>query len=472
MKGIISLQNVDRENTFGDSDVRLLTTRANSMSVALENARLFDETSRHARESAALNEVGRDISSTLNLSSVMERIASHARVLLEADTSAIFLPEVDGSSYRAIVAQGVAAEEIKADTIQAGEGIIGTLAKQGKAEFINDTNMDPRGVQIPGTPEQEEERLMVAPLLTGDKVSGMMAVWRQGGEVFAPADLEFLQGLSLQAAIAIKNAQLFAEVEALKTRLQAENRYLQEEIKLEHNFEDIIGRSAALTKVLRLVEQVAATDATVLILGETGTGKELVARAVHHLSARRQRPLVKVNCAALPAPLLESELFGHERGAFTGATAQRIGRFELAHGGTIFLDEIGELPLESQVKLLRVLQDGDLERVGGSRTVRVDVRVIAATNRRLDQAIAAGTFREDLYYRLHVFPLTLPPLRERLEDLPWLVHHFVHTYAVKLGKRIETIPQAVMDAWHAHPWPGNVREMSRPHEMSRVPLPF
>ena len=161
----------------------------------------------------------------------------------------------------------------------------------------------------------------------------------------------------------------------------------------------------------------------------------------------------------MPAPLLESELFGHERGAFTGATAQHIGRFELAHGGTIFLDEIGELPLESQVKLLRVLQDGDLERVGGSRTVHVDVRVIAATNRQLDQAIAAGTFREDLYYRLHVFPLTLPPLRERLEDLPWLVNHFMHTYAVKLGKPIETIPQAVMDAWRAHPWPGNVREL-------------
>jgi formate hydrogenlyase transcriptional activator len=194
-----------------------------------------------------------------------------------------------------------------------------------------------------------------------------------------------------QAAIAIKNAQLFTEVEALKNRLQAENMYLQEEIKLAHNFDEIIGRSAALTKVLHLVEQVAATDATVLILGETGTGKELVARAVHHLSARRQRPLVKVTCAALPAPLLESELLGHERGAFTGATAQKIGHFELAHEGTIFLDEIGELPLESQVKLLRVLQDGELERVGGARTVHVDVRVMAATNRPLDLAIAAAT---------------------------------------------------------------------------------
>jgi GAF domain-containing protein len=213
VKGIISLQNVDRENAFSDSDVRLLTTLANSMSVALENARLFDETNRRARESAALNEVGRDISSTLNLSSLMERIASHARVLLGADTSAIFLPEAGGSSYRAIVVQGLSSEEIKADTIKAGEGIIGALAQQGKAEFINDTNKDPRGVQIPGTPDQSEERLMVAPLLAGDKVSGMMAVWRAGGEPFAQADLEFLEGLSLQAAIAIKNANLFDETE-------------------------------------------------------------------------------------------------------------------------------------------------------------------------------------------------------------------------------------------------------------------
>jgi transcriptional regulator with GAF, ATPase, and Fis domain len=334
---------------------------------------------------------------------------------------------------------------------------IGRIAAGWGPTYTNDTLADDR---LPNKPWLRANGLVSFagyPLLFQEELLGVLAMFSQ--RVMRPEEFDRLAVFARQAAIAIKNAQLFAEVEALKTRLQAENRYLQEEIQRAHNFEDIIGRSAALKQVLRLVEQVAATDATVLILGETGTGKELVARAVHHLSARRQRPLVKVNCAALPAPLLESELFGHERGAFTGATAQKIGRFELAHGGTIFLDEVGELPLESQVKLLRVLQDGDFERVGGSRTVHVDVRVIAATNRSLEQAIAAGTFREDLYYRLNVFPVTLPPLRERLEDLPELVNHFVHKYAVKLGKSIEPIPPAVMDAWHAYPWPGNVREL-------------
>jgi transcriptional regulator with GAF, ATPase, and Fis domain len=338
-----------------------------------------------------------------------------------------------------------------------GVAKIGRIALGWGPTYTNDTLADDR---LPNKPWLRDNGLVSFagyPLLFQEERLGVLALFSR--RVLRPEAFDRLAVFAHQAAIAIKNAQLFAEVEALKTRLQAENQYLQEEIKLDHNFEHIVGRSTALTRVLRLVEQVAATDATVLILGETGTGKELVARAVHSLSPRRQRPLVKVNCTTLPATLIESELFGHERGAFTGATAQKIGRFELAHGGTIFLDEIGELPLELQVKLLRVLQDGDLERVGGTRTVHVDVRVIAATNRPLEQAVAAGTFREDLYYRLHVFPLTLPPLRERPEDIPLLIHHFVHQFAAKLGKRVETIPQAVMDAWHAHPWPGNVREL-------------
>jgi DNA-binding NtrC family response regulator len=255
----------------------------------------------------------------------------------------------------------------------------------------------------------------------------------------------------------LKNA--LGEVEKLKNRLQAENIYLQQEIKLTHNFENIISRSRNFKKVLETVEQVAGTDATVLILGETGTGKELLARAVHHISAREDRPLVKVNCAALPASLIESELFGHEKGAFMGALGRRIGRFELADRGTVFLDEIAELPLELQAKLLRVLQEGEFERLGSANTIKVDVRVIVATNRDLEKAIARGNFREDLYYRLNVFPIRCPPLRERIEDIPLLVKHFVDRYGAKIGKKIETVPDEVMEALQGYGWPGNVREL-------------
>jgi DNA-binding NtrC family response regulator/ligand-binding sensor domain-containing protein len=260
-----------------------------------------------------------------------------------------------------------------------------------------------------------------------------------------------------EAAEALQKA--LSKVEQLKNRLHAENIYLQAEIKLEHNFTDIISRSSALQKILSKVEQVAATDATVLILGESGTGKELLARAVHNLSPRRDRPLVKVNCAALPANLIESELFGHEKGAFTGAIARKIGRFELANGGTIFLDEIGELPLELQAKLLRILQDGEFERVGGQQTLKVDTRVIAATNRDLKAEIQRRLFREDLYYRLYVFPITIPPLRDRKEDIPLLVNHFVKKYSARSGKKIESVSQHIIDTLQAYPWPGNVREL-------------
>ncbi len=249
------------------------------------------------------------------------------------------------------------------------------------------------------------------------------------------------------------------EVKDLKNRLQAENIYLQAEIKIVHNFEEIITGSKVFKEVLGKVEQVAATNATVLILGETGTGKELLVRAVHNLSERRERPLVKVNCAALPANLIESELFGHERGAFTGALSRKIGRFELANDGTIFLDEIGDLPLELQAKLLRVLQEGEFERLGSSSTIKVDVRIIAATNRELKKAVESGHFREDLYYRLNVFPIICLPLRERKEDIPLLVKHFSEKFGAKVGRQIESINPNVMDALIAYDWPGNVREL-------------
>ncbi len=269
--------------------------------------------------------------------------------------------------------------------------------------------------------------------------------------------LENEVGEKTRAAEALKNA--LSEVEILKNRLQAENNYLKDEIRLEHNFSDIIGQSEPLKRVLSEVEKVAATDASVLILGESGTGKELLARAIHDLSQRSERSLVKVNCAALPADLIENELFGHEKGAFTGAVSRKIGRFELASGGTIFLDEIGELSLALQPKLLRVLQEGEFERLGGIETIKVDVRVIAATNRDLAQAVEEDGFREDLYYRLNVVPIESPSLRERREDIPLLVQHFVEKYSVQTGKKIETISQSTMEKLKCYSWPGNVREL-------------
>ncbi len=260
-------------------------------------------------------------------------------------------------------------------------------------------------------------------------------------------------------AIVLRDIEERKRAEAALSRLRQETQYLKEEIKTQHNFDEIIGQSRELRSVLRSVETVAPTPATVLILGETGTGKELIARAIHDLSSARDRPLVKVNCAALPAGLIESELFGHERGAFTGALARKIGRFELADRGTIFLDEIGDLPLDMQAKLLRVLQEGEFERVGGTRTMKVNVRIIAATNRHLEQAVAEERFRADLYYRLNVFPVTVPALRERKDDIPPLVNYFVTKYTRKLGRSIRTVPDDVVGALVAYDWPGNIREL-------------
>lgn len=261
------------------------------------------------------------------------------------------------------------------------------------------------------------------------------------------------------------------EVEHLKDRLEAENVYLKEEIDTSHNFAEIITRSPVFHQILRQVEKVAATSTTVLIQGETGTGKELMARAIHTISDRHHRPLVKVNCAALPANLIESELFGHEKGAFTGAIQKRVGRFELAHQGTIFLDEVGDLPFQLQSKLLRVLQEGEFERLGNPQTIPVDVRVLAATNRDLEKMVEEGQFREDLFYRLHVFPITLPPLRDRREDIPLLVDHFVKKFSREVGKEIETVPPSEMDRLSEYHWPGNVRELENVVERAVILSP-
>jgi len=253
--------------------------------------------------------------------------------------------------------------------------------------------------------------------------------------------------------------QALAEIKKLKARLELEKEYLQEEIKLEHNHDTIIGQSNALKYVLYKIEQIAAIDTIVLILGETGTGKELVARAIHNLSQRKTRPMVKVNCASLSATVIESELFGHEKGSFTGSYSRHLGRFEVADGSTLFLDEIGELPLDLQAKLLRVLQDGEFERLGSSQTIRVDTRIIVATNRNLEEEVKQGRFREDLWYRLNIFPITMPPLRDRKEDIPLLVKFYVKKISRRIGKSIKNIPQSIMDTLQNYHWPGNIREL-------------
>lgn len=327
--------------------------------------------------------------------------------------------------------------------------------------------------------DQGAQVLCCVPLTTHAGTFGTINFASRNPEAFTAPDVELLQQVAGQVAIALENTLAFEEIDRLKDRLAVEKLYLEEEIRSEFNFEEIIGESPLLRSALSQVELAAPAGTTVLILGETGTGKELIARAIHNLSPRRERTFVKVNCASIPAGLLESELFGHERGAFTGALTQKIGRFEFADRGTLFLDEVGDLPLELQPKLLRVLQEQEFERLGGNRTLRVDVRVVAATNTDLAALVAERKFRSDLYYRLNVFPIHVPPLRERPEDVPLLVRYFVQKFSRRQNKTVAYVPADVMDALVNYPWPGNVRELENlieravllsPGKELRVPL--
>ncbi len=306
---------------------------------------------------------------------------------------------------------------------------------------------------------EDSQSVCCVPLVTRRGILGTLNVASADPGAFTPDEIELLTQVSSQLAIALENATAYREVRGIKDHLAEENQYLEAEIRLEHDFGDIIGDSPALKRVLQAVATVAPTDSTVLLRGETGTGKEMLARAIHHLSSRRDRTFVRLSLAALPVALIESELFGYEKGAFTGAATAKIGRLELANRGTLFLDEVGDIPMEVQPKLLRALQEREFERLGSTRTQRVDVRVIAATNRDLEQMIADGLFRRDLYYRLNVFPMLVPALRDRPEDIPALVHHFLGKFARLLDRRITSVPSATMEALRRAPWPGNIREL-------------
>jgi transcriptional regulator with GAF, ATPase, and Fis domain len=433
------------------------------------------------------------MSSERNLAALLDLIANEATKLMGADRASLFLLDRKGGELWSKVVLG--SEEIRFD---ARLGIAGAVALTGETINVEDAYQDPRFYkEIDLLSGYRTQSLLAVPLRTNNgEIIGTFEVLNKETRAFSKADEEILKALAGQAAISLENARLYekmqqeigqrrdaeqalkraaeelqaalAEVEQLKNRLQIENVYLQEEIKTEHNFEEIIGRSAALKKVLRGVEQVASSDATVLIRGETGTGKELIARAIHNLSQRKHTPLVKVNCGAIPANLVESELFGHEKGAFTGALQRRIGRFEMADGGTIFLDEVGELPSDTQVKLLRVLQDGEFERVGSSKPMKVDVRIIAATNRNLSTAITEGAFRQDLFYRLDVFPLEMPPLRDRKTDIPLLANFFINKFGKKMGKDIKGVSKATLERMESYSWPGNIRELQNVIERAVV----
>lgn len=409
-----------------------------------------------------LLEINNTIVTNLERESLFRAVAEALRQSLSFDAAAVCLRDPGKAVFRLFALQATALPaysfEVGTEFEVAGSHI-GWVMEERRTLLRQELGDERQFPLEESLLAQGVRSYVVAPLLKGKEAIGTLNIASKRPHAYSEEDAFFLKEIAAQISLALENARAYEEIAQLKARLQEENLYLQEEIRTEHNFADIIGNSPQIKTVLKSLELVAPTDATVLVLGETGTGKELVARAVHSLSGRREKTLVKVNCAALPAGLIESELFGHERGAFTGALTRRIGRFELADGGTLFLDEIGDLPIELQAKLLRVLQEGEFERLGSTNTIHVDVRLIAATNRHLERLVEQGKFREDLYYRLNVFPIRLPPLRERGEDIRLLASYFIMKHGTKLGKMLETIPQASMEALLSYPWPGNIREL-------------
>jgi formate hydrogenlyase transcriptional activator len=439
------------------------------VAVAIDNTLNFENSEKYQRQLArerdrlqVLLEITNVLVSELDIRELFPSITACLRRVMPSDYSSLALLDKSGDVLQnyALVFEGDPDIIPQGTTVRLEETPAGGAVATRRPIILN-TNELVRFV----SPVAQRlaaaglKSLCCIPLITRNRVLGTLNVGSMKENAFAPPDIDFLTQVAAQAAIAIENATAFQEIAQLKDQLAEEKLYLQDEIRTEQNFGEIIGEDPGFRKILEQVATVAPTDASVLILGETGTGKELIARAIHDLSGRRERTFVKLNCAAIPTGLLESELFGHERGAFTGAIAQKVGRFELANKGTLFLDEVGDIPLELQPKLLRALQEHEFERLGGVKTIKVDVRLVAATNRDLAEMIANREFRSDLYYRLSVFPLSLPPLRERTADIPKLVRYFTHKYARRMNKRVESISTETMDALAAYGWPGNVREL-------------
>jgi formate hydrogenlyase transcriptional activator len=450
------------KGTYHDSELTFLLQVARQVAVAVDNVLHQEELSRERDRLQLLLEVNNAVVSKLELEDLFTTIVSSLRRVVPHEATSLYLYRPETRNFHRNVlnfpsGKGLleGSNPIALDDTPAGEAFRSRKTvcwhEADMQRFHSDTasRLIAEGLKSG----------CCAPLMLPGRVLGTLNLGSSRPSAFSGADAELLTQVAGQVAIALDNALAYREINELKEKLEKENVYLRDEIRTETNFEEIVGESAGLKRVLQQLEIVAPTDSTVLILGETGTGKELIARALHQLSTRSDRAFVKINCAAIPTGLLESELFGHEKGAFTGAISQKVGRFELAHRGTLFLDEIGEVPLELQSKLLRVLQEQEFERLGGTRTIRVDIRLVAATNRDLTLMMEAGLFRSDLYYRLHVFPITVPPLRERQEDIPVLVRYFAQRYATRMKKPIETIPTKTMDRLAHYHWPGNIREL-------------
>jgi formate hydrogenlyase transcriptional activator len=463
-------------DTFSETEVRFFSLVSDFVALAVDDRMVRAQLESERTRLSLILDLNNSVVANLQLRDVLQSISPSIRKVMRLDLVSLILPDKDGQHTRLYAldfpdSKGI----VQQDQLTPYDGSVsGQVLRSGKP-WVGDAGELPKlGVNHQVVMEEGLQTLCMLPLSRGNRVLGVLCLARLQKNAFTQPDVDFLSQIAGQIAIAIDNALAYRQISELKDKLTQEKLYLEGELRSEMNFEEIIGNSAALRKVLRQVEAVGPTGSTVLIYGETGTGKELIARAVHNLSDRHSNAFVKLNCAAIPTGLLESELFGHERGSFTGAVAQRIGRFELASPGTIFLDEVGEIPLDLQPKLLRVLQEREFERLGSSRTLRTDARLIAATNRDLGAMVEEQTFRSDLFYRLNVFPIYVPALRERTEDIPFLVRHFAQHFARDMKKQIDTISSETMSALVRYPWPGNIREMQNVIEraviLSRGPV--
>jgi formate hydrogenlyase transcriptional activator len=468
--GVITLGS-SRPNAYPEEETRFLRLVADQLALVLDAAVNFYSSERLQDRLKLILDLTNQVVSNLELSELLHAISASVRRVMACDAAAVMLPDAEGKNLRVHAldypdSKGVFIE----GALVPIEGTMpGSAFQTGNPMVIN--RLDPETIPVEMYRKAKSEGLNSMcdlPLVSRKRLLGILAVARREENTFDEDQINFLTQVANQVAIAIENAIVYGEIAELRDKLAQEKLYLEEEIRGEMDFEGIVGQSSALRHVLSLVETVAPSDSTVLLLGETGTGKELIARAIHDRSRRKDRTLVKLNCAAIPTGLLESELFGHERGAFTGAISQKIGRLELADQGTLFLDEVGDIPTDIQPKLLRALQEREFERLGSTRTKRVDVRLVAATNRNLEKMMENREFRSDLYYRLNVFPIRIPPLRERPDDIPLLVRYFTQKYARRMEKEIESIPATAMKRlsdWH---WPGNIRELENLIERSVI----